>query len=151
PTAEWRIRSWPGPGSPSSASSHLMTSGPPTEWMRIAFVVAMGRVLVRSAEMGAQEGGAAVVGELGRRRIVVLAADTGEGVVDAGIDMHGRGRDARQGLLDLLLRLRRHELVLLGEVAEIRLGDRRRLADRRLDGDAVIADIGVGFGARRPQ
>src|SRR5687767_2212847 len=94
PTAVWRIRSSPGPGSPTSTSSHFITSGPPTEWMRIACVVAMGRVLVRSAEMGAEEGGGAVIGELGRRRIVVLAADTGEGVVDAGIDMHGRGRDA---------------------------------------------------------
>ena len=50
---------------------------------------------------------------------------------------------------DLGLRLGRTELVLAGDVQQQRLGDRAGLAERLLDADAVIADIGIGVGARR--
>src|SRR5262245_16454111 len=36
PTAVWRTRISPGPGSPTSTSSQRSTSGPPVSWKRIA-------------------------------------------------------------------------------------------------------------------
>src|SRR5689334_14098240 len=41
PAASWRRRTWPGPGSPTSTSSHLRASGPPTSWTRIACGIAL--------------------------------------------------------------------------------------------------------------
>lgn len=67
------------------------------------------------------------------------------------VGMHGRRRHAGQRRLDLILRRRRHELVLGGDVAEIGPGDRGRLAERAFDADAVVADVAIGIRARRHQ
>src|SRR5207248_753621 len=40
PTAVCRTRAWPGPGSPTSTSSHRRTSGPPVWYRRMAFGIA---------------------------------------------------------------------------------------------------------------
>src|SRR5207244_2892753 len=96
------------------------------------------------AEMLGEELGRPPVGEVGRRLVVVPAADPGEGVVDTGIGVKGDVAVAAEAGVDLGLGLGRAELVLGSDVEQQRLGDRRRLAQRLLDADAVVADAGVG-------
>src|SRR5438128_2580652 len=93
------------------------------------------------AEMLLEEFGAASVSTLRRRLVVMLSADPREGVADAGIEMDRHLGIAAEHGADRLLRLRRAVLVLLGDVEQQRMGDPRRLVERLVDADAVIADI----------
>ena len=52
-------------------------------------------------------------------------------------------------LVDRRLRLGRHEMVGAGEVQHQRMGDRVLLAQQVGNADRVVADAGVGIGARR--
>ena len=99
--------------------------------------------------MRLEEFGGAAVGRLGRRLVVMLAADPGESMIHAGVAVEHDERVLAETVLDLRLRLRRAELVLLGDVQHQRLADPRGLAERLLDADAVIADIAIGIAARR--
>src|SRR5260221_10813541 len=101
------------------------------------------------AEMLFEEGGSALVGGLGRRLVVMLAAGPREGVVDAGIGMDRHLGVLAERRLDLRLRLGRAELVLLGDVEHERSTDLARLIERLLDADAIVTDIAIGVAARR--
>src|SRR5665213_2877244 len=65
-----------------------------------------------SAQMLAEEGRGAAVGEVGARLVVMRPADAREGMVHLRIDMQGNERIAAEAGQYLLLRLGRHELVL---------------------------------------
>src|SRR5689334_17344389 len=144
------MRTSPGPGSPTSTSSQRRASGPPYSWMRIAWTMAVLPWFRHSAlEVGGEKPGRTLVREIGRLLIVMLAADPGEGVVDAGIAVDGCRRHLGQGVLDFLLRFRRRELVLFSDVQQQRLGDRGGFPDILLDADAVITDRGIDIASRR--
>src|SRR5678815_4790046 len=60
PAVIWRMRTWPGPGSPTSTCSHLRTSGPPALWIRIAcgIALALGVRRAKKSPAAAVPGGA---------------------------------------------------------------------------------------------
>src|SRR5882724_399605 len=93
------------------------------------------------AEMLLEKIGGAPVCALRRRLVVMLAADPREGVVDAGIGVNRHRLVLAEHRNDRLLRLGRAVLVLLGDVEQQRMGDPRRLVERLVDADAVIADV----------
>src|SRR5215472_15433853 len=147
PIAVWRTRASPGPGLPTRTSSQARTSGPPTLWKRMAWVMTRPFLF----QILLEEVRGPLVCEVRGFLVVVLAADAGEGVIHAGIGVNGDVRVALERVLDLGLRRRRTELVLLRNVEHQRLLDRLGFVERALDADAVIADGGVRVGARRHQ
>src|SRR5215468_2472508 len=136
-----------GPGLPTCTSSQVRTSGPPALWKRMAWVMTRPFLF----QILLEEVRSPLVREVSGFLVVVLAADAGEGVIHAGIAVNGDVRVALERVLDLGLRRRRTELVLLGDMEHQRLLDRLGLVERALDADAVVADGGVRVGARRHQ
>src|SRR5258708_40066965 len=148
------MRAWPGPGAGTSTSSHCITSGPPVLWIRMALVIVVLDFLVAklgSAQMLLEERRGALVGLRGGFLVIMVAADARERVVLIGIDVDGDALVALERIDDLLLRLRRHELVLAGDVHQIRVLDVLGLVQQILDADAVITDAAVDIGACHPQ
>src|SRR5215472_5832353 len=147
PIAVWRTRASPGPGLPTRTSSQARTSGPPALWKRMAWVMTRPFLF----QILLEEVRSPLVREVSGFLVVVLAADAGEGVIHAGIAVNGDVRVALERVLDLGLRRRRTELVLLGDVEHQRLLDRFGLVERALDADSVVADGSVCVGTRRHQ
>src|SRR5262249_26156184 len=125
PTASWRTSTWPGFGSGTGRSTTSRTSGPPASR---ALTASMSEGLFEEVERAA----------LGQRRVggvVVLPARPREGVVAAGVGEKRHLRVVLQARGDHLLGGPRHELVLLGDVQQERLGQLLGLAKAVFDAD----------------
>src|ERR1700687_3052758 len=100
-------------------SFRLRRSGAPRDRLRRA----------SGAEMLLEESAGSLVGGLGRRCVVMVAAGPRKGVGDAGIGVDRHLRVLADHLLDLRLRLRRTDLVLFGDVEHERSPDLARLIE----------------------
>src|ERR1700760_237646 len=104
PTALWRMRISPGPGSPTWTSTIFSSSGPPGRSMRMALL------MVGSPSEGAGEGAAVgqhvLAGQVGRMHAAQEGADGAElgGIAEAagGDRLLARGADRLDVLAGLL-------------------------------------------------